>query len=111
MRLLLLSFFATAFLTASSSLFAQNEESLRGGSSTPNMARFEVSAAQQYFVARARSAAQHRDAIRYHYDAMGVDFAHPQVNAGVFTMAPAPFRVRRMVSFPGFYMDSRGYGF
>jgi len=42
---------------------------------------------------------------------MGVDFAHPQVNAGVFTMAPAPFRVRRMVSFPGFYMDSRGYGF
>jgi hypothetical protein len=110
MRLFLVSFALSAILTAATAL-AQNDEPLTGGSAIQQRARFEVSPAQQYLVARARSESMERAAFLRHYDWMGYDYAHPQVNAGVFTLAQPPLRIRRYYSYPGVFIDSRGYGY
>jgi hypothetical protein len=109
MRLFLLSFCLTALFTSLSAV-AQEQQPLTGGSAQPRSARFETSPAKQYLVARARADAEHRDAIVKYYDLIGYNYAQPTINAGVFTLAPAPVRNRRLYMFPtiGTYYQSNG---
>ncbi|MEQ1830706.1 MAG: hypothetical protein ABL921_32445 [Pirellula sp.] len=110
MRLFMFAFGLSAVLTATSA-FAGNDEPLTGGTKAPGHARFEVTPAQQYLVAKARSDAMHRQSILNHYDWMGVDYGRPLTNAGVFTLAPPPVRVRRVYLYPGQYAESFGYSY
>jgi hypothetical protein len=103
MRLFLAAFCLSAAITASTA-FAQNDEPLSGGTGSPGRARFEVSA-------RARAETMHREAIIRHYDWMGYNFATPTVNADPFNNAAPVVRTRRIYSYPGYWIDSRSYGF
>jgi len=109
MRLFLAAFCFTAAITASTG-FAGNDEPLTGVSSSPGHARFEVSPAQEYLIARARAETMHREAIIRHYDRIGYNFARPNVNSNPFFNAVVPVRTRRIYSNPGYWIESRGYG-
>lgn len=100
MRLFLVSFCLSIFVTSLSAL-GQDTTPLTGGSQPLPSARFEVSPVQQYLTARARADSEHRDAIVKYYDSIGYNYAQPTINAGVFTLAPAPVRARRIYMFPG----------
>lgn len=106
MRLFLAAFCLTAVITASTS-YAQNDEPLTGGTSVPGSARFDISPAHEYLVARARAETMHREAIIRQYDWMGYDFARPTVNAGVYYVAQPPVRTRRIYSYSGLWLDAR----
>jgi hypothetical protein len=110
MRLFLAAFALSSILTGSS-VFAQSDEPLTGGSPAPKSARFETSPAQQYLVSKARAESLNRESFLRYNDWSGYDYAHPQVNAGVFTNAQPPFRMRRFYTYPGLWYESRGYGF
>lgn len=110
MRLFLAAFALSAFATASSAVFAQGDEPLTGGSSVPKSVRFVSTPAQEYLVARARAEAANREAFLRYNDWSGYDYAHPQVNAGVFTNAQAPMRIRRMYGFSGMMYETRAFG-
>ncbi len=110
MRLFLAAFCLTGAITASTG-FAGNDEPLTGGSTSPGHARFEVSPVQEYLTARARAETMHREAVMRHYDWIGYNFARPNVNSDPFFNAVVPVRTRRIYSNPGYWFDSRGYGF
>jgi hypothetical protein len=110
MRLFLAAFCLSAAITASTSL-AQSDEPLTGGTGSPGHARFETSPAKEYLVARARMATMHSEAIIRQYDWMGYNFATPSVNADPFNNAAPVVRTRRIYSYPGYWIDSRSYGF
>ena len=110
MRLFIASFCLTGAITASTS-FAGNDEPLTGGTGSPGHARFEVSPAQEYLVARARAETMHREAIVRQYDWMGFNFGRPNINADVFSNAQPVVRMRRIYSYPGYWIDSRSSGF
>lgn len=111
MRLFLATFCLTALLTSLSAM-GQSDEPLTGGSEQRQNARFEVSAAKRYITARAQANAAHRDAIVKYYDMIGYDYAHPTINAGMATFAPAPVRIGRTYPFTGIgmYYESRTNG-
>jgi hypothetical protein len=110
MRLFLAAFCLSAAITASTA-FAQNDEPLTGGTGSPGHARFESSPAKEYLVARARTETMHREAIIRHYDWLGYNFATPSVNSDPFNNAAPVVRTRRIYSYPGYWIDSRAYGF
>jgi len=110
MRLFIASFCLTGAITASIS-FAGNDEPLTGGTGSPGHARFEVSPAQEYLVARARTERMHRDAIIRQRDWMGFDFGRPNINSDVFNNAQPVVRMRRIYSYPVYWIDSRSSGF
>ncbi|MCY2984832.1 MAG: hypothetical protein NTY15_14510 [Planctomycetota bacterium] len=110
MRLFLAAFCLSAAITASTA-FAQNDEPLTGGTGSPGHARFETSPAKEYLVARARTETMHREAIIRQYDWMGYNFATPSVIADPFNNAAPVVRTRRLYSYPGYWIDSRSYGF
>lgn len=109
MRLFLAAFCLTGAITAATA-FAQNDEPLTGGTVVAGHARFEVGPAQQYLVARARAETMHREAVIRQYDWIGYNFSQPN-NADIFYNARPPVRTRRIYSYPGFWMDSRTYGY
>lgn len=112
MRLFIATVCLTGAITASTSFaFAQNDEPLTGGSLSAGRARFEVTPAQEYLVARARAETMHREAIIRHYDWMGINLGRPTINSDVFNNAPSVVRTRRIYSYPGFWSDSRSAGF
>ena len=94
MRLFLAAFCLTGVFS-SSPIFAQNDEPLTGGTGSPGHARFEVSPAHEYLVARARAETMHREAIMKQHDWMGFNFARPTINADIFYNANPPLRIRR----------------
>ncbi len=110
MRLFLAAFCLTGALTAATA-YAENDEPLTGGTETPGHARFEVSPGQQYLTARARAETMHREAVMRQYDWMGYNFGQPNINADIFFNARPPVRTRRIYSYPGYWMDTRTYGF
>ena len=110
MRLFLAAFCLSAVITASTA-FAGNDEPLTGGTGSPGHARFEVSPVQEYLVARARVETMHKQAIIRTYDWMGYNFAAPTVNSDPFNNAQPLVRTRRIYSSPGYWIDSRAYGF
>ena len=110
MRLFLAVFCLTGAITASTS-FAENDEPLTGGTGSPGNARFEVSPAHEYLVARARADSMHRDAIIKQYDWMGYNFGRPNINPDLYFNALPPVRTRRIYNYPGYWVDSRLYGF
>ncbi len=110
MRLFLAAFCLAGAATASTA-FADNDEPLTGGTGSPGYARFEVSPAQEYLIARARAETMHREAIVRQYDWMGYNYARPIVNSDPFFNAQTPLRTRRLYSFQGYWVDSRMYGF
>lgn len=110
MRLFIASFCLTGAITASTS-FAGNDEPLTGGTGSPGHARFEVSPAHEYLVARARAESMHREAIVRQYDWIGFNFGRPNINADVFNNAQPVVRTRRIYSYPGHWIDSRSSGF
>ena len=110
MRLFLAAFCLTGAITASTA-FAKTDEPLTGGSTSPGHTRFELSPAEEYVTARSRTEAMHREAIIRHYDWMGYNFARPNVNANPMFNAVVPVRTRRIYSSPGYWIDTRGYGF
>ena len=110
MRLFLAAFCLTGAIS-SSLVFAENDEPLTGGTGSPGRARFEVSPAQEYLVARARAETMHREAIMRQHDWMGYNFARPTINADIFYNANPQLRIRRIYSYPGLWVDSRSYGF
>ena len=109
MRLFLAAFCLTGVFS-SSPIFAQNDEPLTGGTALAGHARFEVSPAQQYLVARARAETIHRDAVIRHYDWVGYNFGQPTYS-NIYYDARPPVRSRRFYGYPGYWMDSRTYGF
>ncbi len=114
MRLFLAAFCLAGAITASTSFadnLANNDEPLTGGTGSPGYARFEVSPAQEYLIARARAETMHREAIVRQYDWMGYNFARPVVNSDPFFNAQTPLRTRRLYSYQGYWVDSRMYGF
>jgi hypothetical protein len=110
MRLFLVAVGLSAAIT-SATAFAQSDEPLTGGSIAPRSARFEVTPAQEYLIARARADAMNRQSLLNFYHSIGFDYGRPEINSGVFYNAQAPVRTRRIYSFPGMYMDSRTFGF
>jgi len=109
MRFFLAAFCLSAAITASTA-FA-HDEPLTGGTGSPGRARFETSPAKEYLVDRARAETMQRETILRHYDWMGYNFATPKVNADPFNNAAPVVRTRRIYSYPGYWMDSRSYGF
>jgi hypothetical protein len=110
MRLFLAAFCLSAAITASTA-FAQNDEPLTGGTGSPGHARFEANPAKEYLVQRARAETMHREAIIRHYDWIGYNFATPTVNSAPFFNTAPVVRTRRIYSYPGYWIDSRSYGF
>lgn len=110
MRLFIATVCLTGAITASTS-FAGNDEPLTGGSGVPGNARFEVSPAHEYLVARARADSMHRQAILRHYDWLGINVGRPNINSDVFNNAAPVIRTHRIYSYPGFWSDSRSTGF
>ena len=64
-----------------------------------------------YLVARARADSMHRDAIIKQFDWMGYNFGRPNINPDMYYNALPPLRMRRIYSYPGYWSDSRIYGF
>ena len=110
MRLFLAAFCLTGAISDSTA-FAENDEPLTGGTGSPGHARFDVSPAHEYHVARARAETIHREAIMRQHDWMGYNFGRPTINADIFYNANPPVRIRRIYSYPGLWVDSRNYGF
>ena len=107
-------FFATVCLTgaiSASTCYAGNDEPLTGGSGAPGQARFEVSPAHEYLVARARAESMHRQAIMQHYDWLGINIGRPNINSDVFHTAAPIIRTHRIYSYPGFWGNTRSTGF
>jgi hypothetical protein len=107
MKLFLMAFLTSALLTTASA-FAGNDEPLTGGSQHPKSARFEVTPAQRYWTAVAQQEAAHRRSLLQTYDWMGIDYGRPQINAGVFYLAPPPVRTRRIQAYPYMMIESSG---
>lgn len=110
MRLFLAAFFLSGAITASSA-FAGNDEPLAGGTATPARTRPELTAGQEFLIARARADSLHRDALLRHYDWIGYNYARPNVSTDPFFNAVVPVRTRRIYSSPGYWSDFRGYGY
>jgi hypothetical protein len=105
MRLFAITFLITALVTSLSAV-AQEAEPLTGGSPsdrklTPGWARFEPTPSQIFWTAKAREKAQYRESLNRYYDAMGFDYARPNLNSSLSMIVPVT-RTHRWVVSPSF---------
>jgi hypothetical protein len=106
-----IAFLSCFFLLATSSVQAQQDEPLMGGSPASRSARFEESDSHLFRVARARAESNHRDTMLRQYDWMGFDYGRPTVNAGMYSMSANAFRRGRYFGIPGAFNDLRNFAY